>query len=124
MPHASRYTELVQRLPILVVALLIGAAAPVRAWCEAACLAPAHQPASHCPSHEASSSDAAAMAATSTADCPVIDAARPVQARLDFAAAPVAFAVRTPAPTHPSPPAPTHPRTAAPSHPGKIPLRV
>jgi hypothetical protein len=64
------------------------------------------------------------MAATSTADCPVLDAARPIQARLDFAAAPVALAVRTPVPQRHRTAAPTHPRTHAPSHPGKIPLRI
>jgi hypothetical protein len=75
----------VKRLAILIITVLIGAAAPARAWCEATCLAPVHQSDAepHCPSHD-DTSDRAALSATSTADCPVVESARPIPARLDL----------------------------------------
>jgi hypothetical protein len=67
----------VTRLAIVLLALLTGAAAPARAWCEATCLAPAEASSkAHCPSHE-STSTGVAMSATAIEDCPVVDAARP-----------------------------------------------
>src|SRR6188474_774425 len=68
----------VKRWSILFVALLVGAAAPARAWCEATCLATAHQESAkpHCPSHEPSS-NSPTMAAAKGADCPALESARP-----------------------------------------------
>jgi len=84
----------VSRVSILVIALLVGAATPARAWCEATCLAPAAHSDSakpHCPAHDASS-DGPSIAAADTADCPVIEAARPTTtARVDLKAAPIAI---------------------------------
>jgi len=85
----------VKRWSILFVALLVGAAAPARAWCEATCLATAHQESAkpHCPSHEPSS-NSPTMAAAKGADCPALESARPTQAKLDFAPAPVVETTR------------------------------
>jgi hypothetical protein len=115
----------VKRLPILVIALLVGAAAPARAWCEATCLAPpASQSAKpHCPSHEPSP-DGAAISAADGADCPVIESARPIQAKLDFALAPIAVSTLIVAPQLPSTNAPGHSGTQAPRQPRSIPLRL
>jgi len=101
----------VQRLSIVIVALLVGAAAPARAWCEATCLATAHQESAkpHCPSHEPSS-DGPSIAAADTADCPVIESARPVPTKLDLN-----HSILTAA-SHLRTPAPSHLRTLAPSH--------
>jgi hypothetical protein len=71
-------------IALLAVAVL-GAAAPTRAWCEAACLAPT-ETTQHCPTHEPSG-DAATISASSTDDCPILESARPtLQARLDLQA--------------------------------------
>jgi hypothetical protein len=115
----------VKRVSILIVTILIGAAAPARALCEATCLAPAHQPdaGQHCPSHEAAP-DGAAMSAASTAECPAVESARPIHAKLHFALTPVAVAARTLSPPHPGTAAPSHLRTFAPSHLSHIPLRI
>jgi hypothetical protein len=67
----------VTRVAIVVLALLLGAAAPARAWCEATCLAPVEASSkAHCPSHD-SASTGVAMSATTIDDCPAVDAARP-----------------------------------------------
>lgn len=85
------YTGMVvHRFAIVLLALLIGAAAPARAWCEAACTAPAHSGTStrsHCPVHE-STSPGASISAADVGDCPVIEAARPAAAaRIELKAA-------------------------------------
>lgn len=116
----------VKRLSTLILALLIGAAAPVRAWCEATCLAPAQQSESaapHCPSHD-QSPDRSAMSTESTAVCPAIDAARPIQAKLDFGLAPIAIAAHAVAAPPDSAKARRHPGTPAFWHLSKIPLRI
>jgi hypothetical protein len=73
------------RLIALLSVAVIGAAAPARAWCEAACLAPADST-QHCPAHE-SPSDTATISASTIDDCPILESARPtLQARLDIQA--------------------------------------
>ena len=73
------------RLIALLSVAVIGAAAPARAWCEAACLAPTESK-QHCPAHE-SPSDIATISASSIDDCPILESARPtLQARLDLQA--------------------------------------
>ena len=70
---------------MLAVVLLIGAAAPLRAWCEAKCLAPTAASESHC-GHEAAT-DTTAISATLFDECPVLESARPiVPARLEVTA--------------------------------------
>jgi hypothetical protein len=95
----------------LFVALLVGAAAPARAWCEATCLVAAHHESAkpHCPSHD-SSSDAPSIAAADIAACPVVESARPVPTKLD-----VNHSILTAA-SHLRAPAPSHLRSFAPSH--------
>ena len=70
-----------------MIAVLMAAAAPARAWCEASCLATAHstQDASgaHCPAHEPATS-APAMSGGAIGDCPVIEPARPATAKIEF----------------------------------------
>jgi hypothetical protein len=79
------------RFSIILLAGLIGAAAPVRAWCEATCLAPAHRAddssKAHCPTHDPAASETS-IASTTIDDCPVVESARPTAvARLDLKAA-------------------------------------
>jgi len=92
LPQTPSYTELVRRLGIIVLALVIGAAAPARALCEAACLATHLASATpHCPLHD-SSSDGPSIAAADISGCPAIEAARPTTtARIDLKAAPIAI---------------------------------
>jgi hypothetical protein len=72
-----------RRLLILAVVVLLGAAAPLRAWCEANCAVASTESTSHCPSHE-STGDGLAVSASSNDDCPVLESARPtLSARLD-----------------------------------------
>src|SRR5918993_442722 len=66
---------MVRRIVVLLSVIALGAAAPARAWCEASCLAP-QQDSPHCPSHEPTG-DAATISASGTADCPVLESARP-----------------------------------------------
>jgi len=113
-------------LSILVIALLVGAAAPARAWCEATCLGPATHSESakpHCPSHE-STPNGSSLSAADLADCPAIESARPVLAKLSFAAAVTDIARHARAPKHPSTIAPVHPCTSAPLHLVDAPLRL
>jgi len=72
----------VQRLSIVLVAILIGTAAPARAWCEATCLAPETSTQAHCPTQDTPSNDPS-ISGTAIDDCPVIESARPGQARFD-----------------------------------------
>ena len=68
---------------VLAFALMLGAAAPARAWCEATCGAPAAESTPHCPSHDPADGTTA-IAASAGGDCPVLESARPtVPARLD-----------------------------------------
>jgi len=116
----------VKRLSILVIALLVGAAAPARAWCEAACLgAAAHSESAkrHCPSHE-STPNGPSLTAAALADCPTIESARPVVAKLNLAAAVTDVASHARAPLHPCTSAPLHLRTVTPLHLIDVPLRV
>lgn len=89
---------MIRKTIAIVSLLLVGAAAPARAWCEASCLAPAaHGEAAkpHCPTHD--SSDAPVWSASPIGDCPAIDSARPtLTARIDVQVAVVA--TFTPAP--------------------------
>jgi hypothetical protein len=75
---------MLRRLLIVLAIAVVGAAAPARAWCEAACLAPTPESTPHCPTHE-QPGDATTISATSIDDCPILEAARPtLQARLDL----------------------------------------
>jgi hypothetical protein len=119
----ARYTDPVTRLAILIVALLIGAAAPVRAWCEASCLAPAADAAKpHCPTHEPAS-DAPAMSAHETVDCPIIESARPATGKIALISATPA-APWNPAPQLADTATPRHSGPQAPRHLTRIPLRI
>ena len=86
------------RLIAIVSLVLLAAAAPARAWCEASCLAPAaHSETAkpHCPTHE--SSDESAWSASPANDCPAVDAARPtLTARIDAPAVAAATFAPTP----------------------------
>jgi hypothetical protein len=116
----------VKRLSILVIALLIGAAAPARAWCEATCLEPAAHSESakpHCPSHE-SPYGGPSLSAAGIADCPSIESARPVPAKLDFAVAAIDIAPHARAPRHLLTHPPQHVRTTARLHLTDTPLRL
>jgi hypothetical protein len=115
----------VQRLSILIVALLIGAAAPARAWCEATCLAPSPSESAtpHCPSHE-QPTDGPSLSAAADADCPAIDSARRIQVKVDFSLAPVPVSANALAPPHTGTIALRHPGTQAPRHPRSLPLRI
>jgi hypothetical protein len=87
----------VKRWLVLICALLIGAAAPARAWCEATCLAPADDTQSHCPTHDPAEG-VAALSANSVDQCPVLESARPtVPARIDVDATVIASYVPAPA---------------------------
>ena len=124
----TRYTDTVKGLQILIVALLVGGAAPARAWCEATCLAPAHHADSsakpHCPTSEPSGDDVK-MSAGDLDDCPVVEAARPTTfAKLDFHRVAVSTHTGTFEPTQLRTKAPEHSGTQAPRHPGFIPLRI
>ncbi len=113
-----------KRWAILVVALLVGAAAPARAWCEATCLAapPADSARPHCPPHQPSP-DTPALSATSTLDCPALESARPVQVKQDVVFTAIAVTTRT-ASEHVSNLAPLHASTPAPLHLLSAPLRI
>jgi len=113
-----------KRLPILIIALLVGAAAPARAWCEATCLGPVASESArpHCPSHEPAPNGSSLSAAD--ADCPSIESARPVLAKLNFAVAVTDLAPHARAPRHPRTSAPLHPCTPAPLHLIDTPLRL
>ena len=75
---------MLRRLVIVLAIAVVAAAAPLRAWCEAACLAPTAERTQHCPTHEPAR-DTATFSASSLDDCPILDAARPpLHARLDL----------------------------------------
>ena len=77
---------MLRRLVIVLAIAVVAAAAPVRAWCEAACLAPTAESTPHCPTHEPAR-DTATFSASSLDDCPILEAARPpLQGRLDLQA--------------------------------------
>ena len=126
LPQVRRVIlNFVKRLSILVIALLVGAAAPARAWCEAACLAGAHPQSAkpHCPSHE-QVPNGPSLSANDIAACPSIESARPVLAKLPFADAISSERRGTLAPSHLRTLAPPHLRAAAPLHLFSIPLRL
>ena len=86
----------VKRVAIAIVALLLGAAAPARAWCEAACLdvpRAGESAKAHCPSND-TSSDVTVISAADNPECPVVEAARPVPAKIDLSSAGPAAAAR------------------------------
>ena len=105
------YTErVVHRLAIVLLAVVIGGAAPARAWCEATCLAPAEASSkAHCPTQDTPSNDLS-LSGMAIDDCPVIESARPSQARFDVQLfVPVTFAqLARSAPQHPGTRAPLH----------------
>jgi hypothetical protein len=116
------------RLVVLLTAAVIATAAPLRAWCEATCVAPAHHAGStakpHCPTNE-TADDKAKMAAVDLDDCPIIEAARPTSfAKLDFHRGAVSTHPGVFAPSHLITRAPQHPGTRAPSHLIDPPLRI
>jgi hypothetical protein len=101
-----------QRIILVLSMIVIGAAAPARAWCEASCLAPKHDSPSHCPSHDPGGGTTA-ISASGIDECPALNSARPVApARLDASAAVVAVdapelrtsAIHSPALTRPHSP--------------------
>jgi hypothetical protein len=63
------------RIIVLLSVVVLGAAGPARAWCEAACLAPEHGTAAHCPSHDPAG-PATSISATSIDECPALESAR------------------------------------------------
>jgi hypothetical protein len=66
--------------------LMLGAAAPARAWCEATCGAPVTESTSHCPTHDPADGTTA-LSASLIDDCPAPESARPTApARLDVQA--------------------------------------
>jgi hypothetical protein len=76
---------MLRRLLIVLAITVVATAAPARAWCEAACLAPAEST-QHCPKHELPG-DTATISASSIDDCPILESVRPtLQARLDLQA--------------------------------------
>jgi hypothetical protein len=115
--HPDAILNSVRRLSILVVALLVGAAAPARAWCEATCLAPAAHSESakpHCPAHE-SSSKGPSLSAAGIADCASIESARPAPAKLELnhSILTAALHLRTAALLHLRTSAPSHVRSSS-----------
>jgi len=67
------------RAVLIATAVVMATAAPLRAWCEASCLAPAHHAESsrsHCPTTEPSGDDGTSLSASSFDECPAIEAAR------------------------------------------------
>jgi hypothetical protein len=66
----------VQRLLVLLAILVVGAAAPARAWCEATCIAPTANTEPHCPSHD-EPAQTTSIAASTAEQCPVLESARP-----------------------------------------------
>ena len=71
---------------VLACALIVGAVAPARAWCEATCFAPAADTQSHCPTHEPADGTAT-ISASIIDECPVLESARPsAPARIDLQA--------------------------------------
>ena len=75
------------RLGILLAIIVMGAAAPTRAWCEATCFAPADARDSHCPT-DAPTDGTPSLSANIVDACPVLETARPTApARLDVNAA-------------------------------------
>jgi hypothetical protein len=79
----------VGRIAVVLVALLLGAAAPARAWCEASCLAPVADPSgsqSHCPTSDPTPAGTS-ISASAMDECPVVESARPAAAREDLRAA-------------------------------------
>ena len=77
---------MLQRLLIVLAIAVVAAAAPARAWCEAACLAPTAESSQHCPPHGPSDAGAT-LTASSLDDCPILETARQtLQARLDLQA--------------------------------------
>ena len=116
-----------KRLSILVVALLVGAAAPARAWCEATCLgagAPVGIGEAALPFARIDA-ERPVVVGGRHADCPAIESARPVLAKLEFRGRGDRSSLRTHrAPRHPRTVAPLHPCTPAPLHLIDTPLRL
>ena len=76
---------MLRRLLIILAIAVVATAAPARAWCEAACVAPTESK-QHCPTHEPAGGTAA-ISSSSLDDCPILESARPaLQARLDLQA--------------------------------------
>jgi hypothetical protein len=116
------------RLVVLLTASVIATAAPLRAWCEATCLAPAHHADAsakpHCPTGEPADGDPK-ISAGNLDDCPIIEAARPTTfAKLDLAPARLTASSHGAAPEPPGSRAPSHSHAQAPRRPSFIPLRV
>lgn len=64
-----------RRIILVLSVIVLGGAAPARAWCEASCLAPTHDSSSHCPSHDPAD-NAAAISADDAGECPALESAR------------------------------------------------
>ena len=105
------------------VVLLIGAAAPLRAWCEATCLAPAAASDAHC-GHEPATDRTAISAALGDA-CPVLESARPiVSARLEVTTIVVAAVAPLPQARVHAPPSSIRPHNSATVFERDTPLRL
>lgn len=120
--------HLLRRVVLIVTAVVLATAAPLRAWCEADCLAPAHAEettsSSHCKTAEPDT-DTTSVSAVIVVDCPTVESARPVAiAKHAFAPAITAEHPSTPSPQHLRLSAPAHARTLAPSHLIPVPLRI
>jgi hypothetical protein len=112
------------RIIVLLSVIVIGAAAPARAWCEASCLAPQHDSPAHCPSHEPAG-DATAISATGSDECAALDSARPAaSARLEASAIVAAFHSPTPKTSALHVPAPIRPHSATTVFERCTPLRI
>ena len=116
------------RLIVLFTASVIASAAPLRAWCEATCLEPAHHAGSsatpHCPTAEPDSDDAT-VSAGDLDDCPVVDAARPTTfAKLDLHRPVVNASPHSFVPSRQRTRAAEHLPSFAPSHLSNTPLRI
>jgi len=98
-----------KRATLILIAVVLATAAPLRAWCEAGCLAPVHAESAGTPSHcqpAEPDTSTTSLAGVSVTDCPTAESARPIT-WLKLAIAPAV------APAHPSTPAPQHLRIAS-----------
>ncbi|MFM8533914.1 MAG: hypothetical protein ACKOEC_10090 [Acidimicrobiia bacterium] len=97
-----------RRATLILIAVVLAAAAPLRAWCEAGCLAPVHAEGAATPSHcqlAEPDTSTTSLAGVFVTDCPTAESARPIT-WLELAIAPAVT------PAHPSTPEPRHLRPA------------
>jgi hypothetical protein len=117
--------RLFKRAILILTAVVLATAAPLRAWCEADCLAPATHEASstsHCQTTEPDA-DTTSLSASLNADCPVIETARAAAAKIEFVRATPAATWHLPS-LHLGNFAPHHSSTATHQHLTRPPLRI